>query len=342
LNKDNNKSIFINASNCHQGGGKTLLDSFISGIENSNNNYYIYIDSRYNPAKKSSINIKFIRITVWERLFISYRIKKHAINDDLVIYFGNLPPMLKLNKIKVILLLSNRFYVDKISFKGFSFRDMIKIKLEKLYFNLYKSNVNEFIVQTTTMKNLLQQNIKNSKVILTLPFENSFINNDFTVEKEPNTFIYVASLLPYKNHKRLIQAWINLNKEGVSPKLFLTIDQNNEIENWIKFNIIKYNLNVILLERISRSELMNIYRKCEFLIYPSYFEAYGLPLVEASNHNLKLLTADIDYCWDLVTPNDFFNPYDVSSIERCVKRAIKFYSKKTNILKPNEFINKII
>ena len=342
MNNDINKSIFINASNCHQGGGKTLLDSFISGIENSNNNYFIYIDSRYNPANKPSINITFIRITVWERLFISYRIKKHAINDDLVIYFGNLPPMLKFNKIKVILLLSNRFYVDKISFKGFSFRDMIKIKLEKLYFNLFKSNVNEFIVQTTTMKNLLQQNIKNSKVILTLPFENSFINNDFTVKKELNTFIYVASLLPYKNHKRLIQAWINLNKEGVSPKLFLTIDQNNEIENWIKFNIIKYNLNVILLERISRSELMNIYRKCEFLIYPSYFEAYGLPLVEASNHNLKLLSADIDYCWDLVTPNDFFNPYDVSSIERCVKRAIKVYDKKTNILKPKDFINKII
>lgn len=342
MNKDKNKSIFINASNCHQGGGKTLLDSFISGIENSNNNYFIYIDSRYNPVKIPSINITFIRITVWGRLFISYRIKKQAINDDLVIYFGNLPPILKLNKIKVILLLSNRFYVDKISFKGFSFRDMIKIKLEKLYFNLFKSNVNEFIVQTTTMKNLLQQNIKISKVILTLPFENSFINNDFIFEKEPNTFIYVASLLPYKNHKRLIQAWINLNKEGVSPKLFLTIDQKNEIENWIKFNTTKYNLNVIVLEKISRSELMNIYRKCEFLIYPSYFEAYGLPLVEAKNHNLKLLTADIDYCWDLVTPYDFFNPYDVSSIERCVKRAIKLHEKKTSILKPKDFINKII
>ena len=342
MNKGNNKSIFINASNCHQGGGKTLLDSFISGIGNSNDNFIFYIDTRYNPPKNHSLNIAFIKITIWERIFISQRIKKHARNEDIVIYFGNLPPILKFNKIKVILLLSNRFYVDSISYKGFTFRDMLKIKLEKIYFNLFKSNVNEFVVQTTTMKNLLQRNINNSKIILILPFENSLLIDDFTQEKESNTFIYVASLLPYKNHKRLIQAWINLNNEGISPKLFLTIDQNNEIGNWIKFNIIEYNLNVILLERISRSELMNIYRKCEFLIYPSYFEAYGLPLVEASNHNLKLLTADIDYCWDLVTPNDFFNPYDVSSIERCVKRAIKVYDKKTNILKPNVFINKII
>jgi glycosyltransferase involved in cell wall biosynthesis len=342
LNKGNNKSIYINASNCHQGGGKTLLDSFISGIENSNDNFFLYIDTRYNPPKNHSLNIVFIKITIWERIFISQRIKKHAGNEDVVIYFGNLPPILKFNKVKVILLLSNRFYVDSISYKGFTFRDMLKIKLEKIYFNLFKSNVNEFVVQTTTMKNLLQRNINNTKVILTLPFENSLLIDDFTQEKEANTFIYVASLLPYKNHKRLIQAWIKLKNEGISPKLFLTIDQNNEIGNWIKFNIVEYNLNVILLERISRSELMNIYRKCEFLIYPSYFEAYGLPLVEATNHNLKLLTADIDYCWDLVTPYDFFNPYDASSIERCVKRAIKFYPKKTNILKPKEFINKII
>ena len=342
MNKNNNRSIYVNASNCHQGGGKTLLDSFISGIENSIINYIFYIDFRYNPPKDLSRNITFIRITVWERLFISYRIKKYAINEDLVIYFGNLPPILRFNKIKVILLLSNRFYVDSISFKGFSFRDKIKIKLEKLYFDLYKSNVNEFIVQTTTMKNLLQQNIADSKLILTLPFENSLFNNEFNVEKEPNSFIYVASLLPYKNHKRLIQAWINLNKEGISPKLFLTIDQKNEIENWIKLNIIKYNLNVILLERISRSELLKIYKKCEFLIYPSYFEAYGLPLIEATNYNLKILTADIDYCWDIVTPFDFFNPYDVSSIGRCVKRAINFHDQKISILKPKEFINKII
>ena len=87
---------------------------------------------------------------------------------------------------------------------------------------------------------------------------------------------------------------------------------------------------------------MNIYKKIEYLIYPSYFEAYGLPLIEAKNYGLKLLTADIDYCWDIVNPDDFFNPYDVSSIERCVKRAINVNENRTEILKPNEFINKII
>ena len=101
-------------------------------------------------------------------------------------------------------------------------------------------------------------------------------------------------------------------------------------------------LNVILLENISRSELMNIYKSCEYLIFPSYFEAYGLPLIEAVNYKLKILAADVDYCWDLITPNDYFNPHDVSSIERCILRAIEMKIPKADILNPKDFINKII
>jgi len=340
--KDNNKSIFINASNCHQGGGKTLLDAFISGIDNPIYNYIFFIDKRYIPPKNKMVKLQFKVVSIWERVFVSFRIIKIVKINDIIIYFGNLPPLLKFYNNKVILLLSNRFYVDSISFKGFIFREMIKIKLEKLYFNLFKSNVNEFIVQTNTMKNLLQCSINNCKEILVLPFENTGFINHLPIIKESNTFIYVASLLPYKNHKALVKAWMNLSLKGITPKLYLTIDQNNQISKWIKEKICTFNLNIILLENIERYELMNIYKKIEYLIYPSYFEAYGLPLIEAKNYGLKLLTADIDYCWDIVNPDDFFNPYDVSSIERCVKRAINVNENRTEILKPNEFINKII
>ena len=335
------KSIYINASNCHQGGGKILLNAFISGIQNPLENYIFYIDKRYIVPVNHDVKINFQQIKIWERFIVSYKIKKSLKIDDLIIYFGNLPPLIKFKKNKVILLLSNRFYVDSISFKGFSFRDIIKIKLEKLYFKLFKENVNEFIVQTTTMKNLLNKIISNKK-ILVLPFENSLINNEIILDKEPETYIYVASLLPYKNHKRLIQAWNKLNIDGNSPKLYLTIDQNNYINNWLKSYIYDHNLNVILLENISRQELINIYKRCEFLIYPSYFEAYGLPLIEAVNYNLKILAADVDYCWDLVTPYDFFNPFDVNSIERCILRSLRIYDNKIPILKSKEFINKII
>ena len=85
-----------------------------------------------------------------------------------------------------------------------------------------------------------------------------------------------------------------------------------------------------------------IYKNCEYLIYPSYFEAYGLPLIEAVNYKLKILASDVDYCWDLINPNDYFNPHDVSSIERCILRAINMSPQKNIILTPKDFINKIL
>ena len=336
------KKIFINACNCHQGGGKTLLDAFISGIENQNYYYIFYIDTRYNPSNIYNQNITFKKISILKRLLVSFMIKKQAKKNDIIIFFGNLPPLLKFKNLNVILLLSNRFYVDRISFKGFDFRDIIKIKLEKLYFNLFKTNVNEFIVQTNTMKNLLQNSLSNNYKIQVLPFENSFMREDEIFFKKKNTFIYVASLIPYKNHKKLLHAWNKLNNAGISVKLYLTIDQHNDIKDWIKMFINENKLNVILLENISRSELMNIYKSCEYLIFPSYFEAYGLPLIEAVNYKLKILAADVDYCWDLITPNDYFNPHDVSSIERCILRAIEMKIPKADILNPKDFINKII
>ena len=175
-----------------------------------------------------------------------------------------------------------------------------------------------------------------------LPFENSSLTKSQNFTKDPFTFIYVASLIPYKNHQILLQAWLNLKVEGESPRLYLTIDQNNSLKKWIKSFISKHSLNIVLLENLNRNELLNIYKKCEYLIYPSTFEAYGLPLIEASNYGLKILAADLDYCWDLITPYDFFNPYDSTSVSRCVLRSIASKSFKSHIYTPKEFISKLI
>ena len=335
------KKLFINASNCHQGGGKTLLDSFISGISDNDINYYFFIDKRYKIPEIYHRNIIFHKVNLYERLFITKRIKKLCVKDDIILYFGNLPPITKYNFNKVVLLLSNRFYVDKISFKGFSVKDIVKISLEKIYFNLTKKNVNEIVVQTRTMKNLLAKSLPNMPIKI-LPFENSSLTKSQNFTKDPFTFIYVASLIPYKNHQILLQAWLNLKVEGESPRLYLTIDQNNSLKKWIKSFISKHSLNIVLLENLNRNELLNIYKKCEYLIYPSTFEAYGLPLIEASNYGLKILAADLDYCWDLITPYDFFNPYDSTSVSRCVLRSIASKSIKSHIFTPKDFISKLI
>ena len=192
------------------------------------------------------------------------------------------------------------------------------------------------------MKRLLLK-ISIKKEILILPYDD-FIEKDIQIniqKKDNNSFIYVASLYPYKNHKRLLKAWKILKDDNIKPILYLTIDNNNNLKKWITNYIFKNNLNNIhLLENISRTELKMYYEKCEFLIYPSFFESYGLPIIEAKKFNLKIITSDSSFCFDLIKPDDFFNPYDCDSIARSVKRNIGLNKITNMILTPINFVNK--
>ena len=337
------KKLFVNASNCHQGGGKTLLNAFLKGLSNEIE-VVIYVDNRFEVEEQLPASVTVIKVNRVKRIFVGYKIKKIAEKTDKIFYFGNLPPFLRFKSEDVSLLLSNRFYVDTFSMKNFDIRDTVKIYLERFYYRMFIKNVSQVIVQTSSMYEKLRENGFNKNISI-WAFDDLGNNSDLRKKvctKESATFIYVASLLPYKNHKRLLLVWKHLKIQNINPKLYLTIDGDNSLREWIENIIAKNNLNVILLNKISRQELMQIYSKVETLIYPSLFEAYGLPLIEAKKHKMKVLTADLDYCWNFIEPDDFFNPYDVNSIERAVKRSLKVKDKLDKIYTPKEFFNNLI
>jgi glycosyltransferase involved in cell wall biosynthesis len=228
--------------------------------------------------------------------------------------------------------------------KGFAWASIAKIYLDKMYYKLFIKNVSQVIVQTKSMHDkLIESGFKKSISILAFDdLENIEFEKNEKFKKEKNSFIYVASLFPYKNHKRLLYAWNKLNYEGIRPKLYLTLDDDSPVKKWIKDFVLLNNLNVIFLENISREELLTFYSKIEVLIYPSLFEAYGLPLVEAKKYKMKIIASDLDYCWDFIVPDDFFNPLDVNSISRSIKRFLKKKKKLDIIYNSKDFFNKIL
>jgi glycosyltransferase involved in cell wall biosynthesis len=340
----NDIKIFVNAANCHKGGGKTLLNGFIKGLSGVSDKVILYTDERFQSSCIIPETVKIIKVSILNRFLVGFKIRKEAKENDKILYFGNLPPFLKFPTKNVYLLLSSRFYIDKISFKDFKFRDRIKIILEKIYFKIFLSNVSSVIVQTSTMRELFERS-GYKKQIYVWAFDDIGVaptTSNLNMIKEPESFIYVASLLSYKNHKRLLQAWKKLKESGLTPKLYLTLDEDNLIGKWIKTFVTENELNVCFLKNLKREQLIKYYEKTEVLIYPSFFEAYGLPLIEARKFHLNILAADVDYSWDFITPDGFFNPYDVDSITRAVKRYLNKSEKLDQIYTPKEFINKLL
>ena len=104
----------------------------------------------------------------------------------------------------------------------------------------------------------------------------------------------------------------------------------------------KMGINIEIKPNLGRKELLNLYSKSTALIYPSFFESYGLPLVEANHYKLPTIASELDYVRDILDPVETFDPHSAKSICRSVKRFLKVNGEKTAIYAPVDFIKCMI
>ena len=153
------------------------------------------------------------------------------------------------------------------------------------------------------------------------------------MNREPASFLYVSNASPNKNHQRLLQGFCKFYDHSKRGKLILTVkDQFPTVKMSIQQKIdLGYPIeNVGFIER---NELVQLYKKSEYLIYPSVNESFGLGLVEAIENGCKVIGADLPYTHAVCVPSFVFDPYDVSSIEAAFARGIseKFSKSKSLI-----------
>lgn len=96
-----------------------------------------------------------------------------------------------------------------------------------------------------------------------------------------NQFILaVGHLEPRKNYIRLIDAYNALPKEvQIKYKLIIVGKQNHDFNKIIES--IKESMNVIYLNFVKREELIWLYANCKAHVFPSIYEGFGFPSLEA-------------------------------------------------------------
>ena len=73
---------------------------------------------------------------------------------------------------------------------------------------------------------------------------------------------------------------------------------------------------------LSHERVLAMYRASGALIYPSSFESFGLPLLEARQAGLPVLAPELDYVRDVTDPDETFDPRSPISIARAVRRYL--------------------
>jgi glycosyltransferase involved in cell wall biosynthesis len=247
----------------------------------------------------------------------------------------------------VLVFLQNRYLVEPRSLKGFPFFHRLRIELERRWLRWRKRNVTRFIVQTPSMQRSVHRTLgMPSSVLPFLKDPGSYTRlADGLRDRKPSgrSFLYVASGEPHKNHCNLVEAWTLLAKEGIRPGLFLTLDKDRfrELCGWIEEKVRDFRLNVTNVGSISAQDLERIYEEALALIYPSNFEALGLPLIEARCAGLPILASEMDYVRDAVDPEETFDPGSPVSIARAVKRFLGVPEEPLPVIDAKEYLSKV-
>ncbi|WIA60721.1 MULTISPECIES: glycosyltransferase family 1 protein [unclassified Stenotrophomonas] len=74
---------------------------------------------------------------------------------------------------------------------------------------------------------------------------------------------------------------------------------------------------------VSDRDLVALYNRCRFFVFPSWHEGFGLPVLEAMNCGAAVLASDASSIREIATRKDaMFDPMDVASIRDCMARHL--------------------
>jgi glycosyltransferase involved in cell wall biosynthesis len=355
--------IFIIATAARSSGALTILKQFIEHLSSKKdeNQYYIFISPSISLCQIPNVvyipidTISWMKRILWDEYGFSQWIKKNRIKPDLVISFQNTGTKYK----KVPTLLYYHQPLPLIKYKWNIFK-----KDERLLFfytNFYSLFVKRYlhsnvsvIVQTPSIRTafinrfnieesrvyLLRPDIKNNKsdIEVELPFKTNLIQ-----------FIYPATFLPYKNHILIVKSLHYL--QTISPEIlpfirvYFTISESKHIN--LAKEIRKYNLqNNFVFKGIMSSEMLHAYyTQLDALLFPSFIETFGLPLIEASAKGLPIIAADMPYAHDVIGEYEGvkFVGYDdyiawANEIQNiCKMKQVNHEAKRYTALMPKEY-----
>ena len=264
--------------------------------------------------------------------------------------FGNLPSLFCC-KGNVAVFVQNRYLVEKSSLDGFSFSVKARLFLERLWMRCRSSCVAQFIVQTPSMQSLLNYRYSPKAPIKILPlineklfsFKQDLPKSSGGAEKKYD-FIYVASGEPHKNHESLLTAWCLLAQENIFPSLCLTLNKNKfgGLVSLIGRLKVQYEIKVENIQANERQQIKALFFKSRALIFPSLFESFGIPLIEAESIDMPILAGECDFVRDLVDPIQTFDPESPISIARAVKRFLAIQASREPRVDAEVFFNSVM
>lgn len=159
---------------------------------------------------------------------------------------------------------------------------------------------------------------------------------------QPQKFwLHVGTLEPRKNIKRLLRAFSKLVKQQTSPYPLLLAGNPGWLEENIEVFIKDLGLQpyVHLLGYMETNDLQWLYQNCFSCIYPSLFEGFGLPVLEAMSLGAPVICSNSSSLPEISGDSTLLiDPHDEEAILQALLRLVNdsAYREKLKILGQNQ------
>ena len=270
----------------------------------------------------------FLRI-LWEQFFIPFSLYWNKIN----IYHapGFVLPLFKVNKkIKYIVTIADMTFFSHpehhIYWKQKYFKYMIPLSIKK---------ADQVIaISENTKQDILQMvPVDKKKIVVTyLGYDTSFSRQDkekikSTLKKYEITFSYilfVGMLEPRKNIPSLIKAFAAI-KEKKNHKQVIVGKRGwmyGEIFALIKN--LKIEEQVVFTGYIPDEDLPSLYSGATCFVYPSFYEGFGIPIIEAMACGCPVITSNNSSMREIAGDAAILiDPYNLMDIQNAIELLIK-------------------
>lgn len=161
-----------------------------------------------------------------------------------------------------------------------------------------------------------------------------YLYNKFNIPRDKKLLMYVGNLKPHKNLERLLEAYSKINNKEETCLLLVgkAFEKYNVLEDKEKgLNIDKQ---VIHTGIVTQEELVDLYNLTDLFIFPSLYEGFGLPVLEALACGTKVICSNSssipEVGGDVV---EYFDPYNVEEIANKIDEELNKIHNSKNVEK---------